>query len=157
MDRLNLMIDPAIDAVLRAELVPGEQFVWSVQPNPSKLYAAFAIWLFAIPWTVFALFWEVMASFLLWGGGTGTPDAIMYSFGIVFPLFGLPFIAVGLYMLWMPIAAMRKARQTVFALTDRRVLRVTAGKTREATSVMLDQMGPIDVRTGRGGYGTLRI
>jgi hypothetical protein len=140
----------------------GERIRWSGQPNPSKLYAAFAIWLFAIPWTAFAVFWEAMAlfmlwGFMLWGGTTKTPAAITWSFGIVFPLFGLPFIVVGFAMLAMPFTVIAKAKRTVFALTDRRVLRVTAGQSREAESVMLSQIGPISVKVGSDGYGTLRI
>ena len=107
MDRPPAMIEPELDAILRRELMTGERIVWSGQPNPRKLYAAFAIWLFAIPWTAFAiwgfaipwtafaLFWEAMALFMLWGDTTKTPAAITWSFGIVFPLFGLPFIVVG--------------------------------------------------------------
>ncbi len=151
------MIEPELDAILRRELMSGERILWSGQPNPKKLYAAFGMWLFAIPWTVFALFWEGMASMMLWSPGTKTPDAISYTFGIVFPLFGLPFIAVGFYMLAMPFKAIAKAKRTVFALTDRRVLSVTAGKSRETASVMIDQMGPFKVKAGSDGYGSLSI
>ena len=151
------MIAPELEAILRRELMTGERIIWSGQPKPSKLYAVFGIWLFAIPWTVFSLFWEAMASVMLWSSGTHTPDAIRWSYGIVFPLFGLPFVAIGFAMMWMPISAIRKAKRTVFALTDRRVLRVTAGKNREAESVMLGHIGPIKVKASSDGYGTLSI
>jgi hypothetical protein len=157
MDRPPAMIEPELDAILRRELMAGERILWSGQPDPRRLYAAFAMWLFAIPWTAFALFWEAMALFMLWGGTTKTPAAITWTFGIVFPLFGLPFIVVGFYMLAMPFQAIAKAKRTVFALTDRRMLRVTADKSREAESVMLRQMGPIKVKAGSDGYGTLSI
>ncbi len=157
MDRPPETIAPDLDAILRRELMTGERILWSGQPNPRKLYAAFAMWLFAIPWTAFALFWESMALFMLWGGTTKTPAAITWSFGIVFPLFGLPFVVVGFYMLAMPFQVIGKARRTVYALTDRRVLRLTAGRNREAQSVMLGQMGPITVKAGSDGYGTLTI
>jgi hypothetical protein len=157
MDRPPEMIAPELDAILRRELMTGERILWSGQPNPNKLYAAFGMWLFAIPWTVFALFWEGMALFMLWGGTTKTPDWVTYTFGFVFPLFGVPFVATGFYMLSMPITAIGKAKRTVFALTDRRMLRVTAGKSREAASVMLDQMGPFTVKAGSDGYGSLSI
>ena len=60
-------------------------------------------------------------------------------------------------MLWMPFKARRKAAQTIYGLTDRRLLRVTAGTRRESSSVMLDQMGRIDVTADADGFGTLRI
>jgi len=109
-----------------------------------------------VPWTAFALFWEAMA-FLPWMASTHTPPGIQWSFGIIFPLFGLPFIGVGLSMLWMPFKARRKAAQTIYGLTDRRLLRVTAGARRESASVLISQMGPIDVTADADGYGTLRV
>jgi hypothetical protein len=80
-----------------------------------------------------------------------------WSFGIVFPLFGLPFIGVGLGMLGMPFGARRKAAQTIYGLTDRRLIRISAGRKRESASVMLSQMGPIDVSADADGCGTLRV
>lgn len=145
-----------LDSILRRELLPGERLLWSGRPQPGKLKAAFAIWFFAIPWTAFALFWEAMA-FLPWVGSTHTPSGIQWSFGIIFPLFGLPFIGVGLGMLWMPFKAQRKAAQTIYGLTDRRLIRISAGKKRESASVMLNQMGPIDVSADADGCGTLRV
>jgi hypothetical protein len=147
---------PELDSILRRELLPGERLIWSARPSPPKLRAAFAIWIFAIPWTAFALFWEAM-SFMPWFASTNTPSEIKWSFGIVFPLFGLPFIAVGFGLLWMPFGVRRKAAQTIYGLTDRRILRVSAGRKRDSASVLYNQMGPIEVSADADGYGTLRI
>ena len=145
-----------LDTILRRELLAGERLLWSARPAPHKLRAAFGIWLFAIPWTAFELFWEAMA-FMPWFASTHTPAAVTWSIGIIFPLFGLPFIAVGLGMLWMPFQAQRKAAQTIYGLTDRRLLRVSAGTKRDSASLLFTQMGPIDVSADADGYGTLRI
>ncbi len=150
------MPPPELDSILRRELLPGERLLWSGRPDPSRLRAVFAIWFFAVPWTAFALFWEAMA-LLPWMASSHTPLGIQWSFGIIFPLFGLPFIGIGLGMLWMPFKARRKAAQTIYGLTDRRMLRVTAGTKRESASVLIGQMGPIDVTADADGYGTLRI
>lgn len=150
------MPPPELDSILRRELLPGERLLWSGRPDPSRLRAVFAIWFFAVPWTAFALFWEAMA-LLPWMASSHTPLGIQWSFGIIFPLFGLPFIGVGAAMLWMPFKARRKAAQTIYGLTDRRMLRVTAGTKRESASVLIGQMGPIDVTADADGYGTLRI
>jgi hypothetical protein len=155
MDTPNLP-SPELESILRRELMPGERLLWSGRSNPSKFRAAFLIWLFAIPWTAFALMWEVMA-FMPWMASSHTPPEITWSFGIVFPLFGLPFIAVGFSMLWMPFKARRKAAQTIYGLTDQRLLRVSAGTKRESASVLISQMGPIDVTADADGYGTLRV
>ena len=147
---------PELDSILRRELMPGERLLWSGRPDSTRLRAVFAIWLFAVPWTAFALFWEAMA-FLPWMASSHTPLGIQWSFGIVFPLFGLPFIGVGLKMLSIPFTARRKAAQTIYGLTDQRMLRVTAGSKRESASVLISQMGPIDVTADADGFGTLRI
>lgn len=147
---------PELEMILRRELMPGERLLWSGRPDPSRLRAIFGIWFFAVPWTAFALFWEAMA-LLPWMASSHTPLGIQWSFGIVFPLFGLPFIGIGLGMLWMPFKVRRKAAETIYGLTDRRMLRVTAGTKRESASVLISQMGPIDVTADADGYGTLRI
>lgn len=149
-------LPPALDQSLRRELIAGERLLWSAQPRAARLKAGFGIWVFAIPWTAFALFWEAMA-FLPWLASTKTPDPFKWSFGIIMPIFGLPFILVGLWMLWTPIRAMRKAGSTAYGLTDRRVIRLIEGEKREAASVMLDQIGPMDRSESADGSGHLRI
>lgn len=144
-----------LDTALRRELGAGERILWSAQPIAGKLKAGFGIWLFAIPWTAFALFWEA-AALLPWASSE-TPSGIQWSFGIVFPLFGLPFILIGLWMLWMPIKAMRNAGSTAYGLTNRRLIRMVAGSRREVASVLLDQIGPINRDESNDGTGNLRI
>jgi hypothetical protein len=149
-------LPPALDQALRGELTAGERLLWRAQPRASRLKGGFGIWLFAIPWTVFALAWESMA-LLPWLAATGTPDRLQWTWGVVFPIFGLPFILVGFWMLWQPIGAMRKASATVYGLTNRRIMRLVAGKHREMASVLLDQIGPMDRSEGVDGWGHLRI
>jgi hypothetical protein len=146
----------ALEAELRRELATGERVLWSGQPLAKRLKGGFGIWLFAVPWTLFALFWESMA-LLPWSASTKTPDGITWTFGIIMPIFGLPFIAIGLWMLWTPIRAMRQAGQTLYALTDRRIVRLVSGRKRELHSVLLDQIGPINRSELPDGTGHLRI
>lgn len=145
-----------LDTALRRELGAGERILWSARPIPGKLKAGFGIWLFAIPWTAFALFWEA-ASLLPWATSSQTPSAIQWSFGIVFPLFGLPFVLIGFWMLWMPIRAMRNAGSTAYGLTNRRLIRLVSGERHEVASVLLDQIGPMNRDEGQDGTGNLRI
>jgi hypothetical protein len=152
----SFSVPPRLDSALRRELVMGERLLWSAKPRGRKLKGGFAIWLFAIPWTAFALFWESMA-FLPWIASTKTPGAITWSFGIIFPIFGLPFILIGFWMLWQPIRAMRSAGFTAYGLTDRRLFRVVEGRVRKVDSVLLRQIGPIDRREDSAGFGDLRI
>jgi hypothetical protein len=146
----------ALETELRRELTGGERVLWSAQPLARRLKAGFGIWLFAVPWTVFALFWISMA-LLPWASSSKTPDGIKWSFGIAMPLFGVPFVLIGLWMLWKPIQAMRQAKQTVYALTDNRLIRLVLTKRREVSSVLLDQIGPMTRSESPDGTGHLRI
>jgi len=64
---------------------------------------------FAIPWTAFALFWMAMASQASW----------------LFAMFGLPFVLIGLVMLfgpWLGPRLQRSGVTLVYAVTERRAL-----------------------------------
>jgi len=104
------------------ELEPGERIEWLGMPIPRFFTPmATAVFLFGIPWTAFALFWTVAAglgSTLLQGGlGPFT----------LFPLFGIPFVLIGLGMLSSPLWAYRKAGKTVYLITDRRAITFDGG------------------------------
>lgn len=142
-------------ALLRRELTAGEHVLWQGQPASKRMLAVFALWGFAIPWTAFALFWEGMA--LMPWFAPAVPSWMQWSFGIAMPLFGLPFIAIGFWMLWQPIRLMRKAGDTLYVLTDRRLIRLVAGPTTEQTSVFVDRIGPIEKSEGRDGWGSIRV
>jgi len=110
--------------IIDAELAPGERLVWSAQPRAGRFaLQTIPLVLFGIPWTVFALSWSGMAA---WGtsrmAGTGGPGLFR-----LFPLFGLPFVLIGLGMLSSPWWAIRKARRSAYALTDRRAILCLAG------------------------------
>ncbi|MDX1962133.1 MAG: hypothetical protein SFX18_03205 [Pirellulales bacterium] len=115
MTRLDL------DSLLEKELDRDERLVWSDQPIPSRYARGVGfIWLFAIPWTAFAVFWTGGA---LWmGGQMQNDDGFFGLVRFVFPLFGLPFILVGLGMLSAPYWVRQHARQTIYGITDRRAI-----------------------------------
>lgn len=145
----------ALEAALRGELAPGEQVLWRASPDPRRLKSAFGIWFFAVPWTVFSLVWTGLAT-MPWLAGP-PKDAMGWGFGIAFPLFGTPFILVGLWMLYKPIQIRREAASTLYGLTNRRLIRVVDGRTRKTEFVSLDRMGPISSKIGKDGWGTLSI
>jgi hypothetical protein len=151
----STLVTQRLRAALQAELAPGERLQWNGRPDPHRLKAEFAVWAFAIPWTVFSCVWTGIAA-SPWLAGPPS-DGIGWGFGIAFPLFGLPFILVGFWMLRIPLASRTAARQTIYGLTDRRLIRVTAGKTRKVESVRLDRMGPIHCTTSADGWGTVSI
>jgi hypothetical protein len=135
-------------------LAPGEDLLWYGRPSQSLLILQWSD-LFYIPffamWTGFAIFWEAMAlsAFDASGGSLLTPM-------LCFPLFGLPFVAVGLYMLGARfVGDYLSRRRTFYALTDRRAIIVSGLLDRAVASFALDKMGRIDVIDHRDGRGTL--
>lgn len=115
-----------LDARVRSELDAGEQLLWVGQPRPNRFARqAIPFALFGVPFTAFAIFWITMASF---GAKIGIQNAGPLGFlGVCFPLFGVPFVLVGLAMLSSPFWAGRKAKRTCYALTDRRAILFEAG------------------------------
>src|SRR5688500_4637586 len=133
-------VPPDVASRMQAELEPGEKLVWLGQPLPRLMARrAWLITLFGIPFTAFAAFWIVMAG----GAAVFTRDIApgggpFRFFGVCFPLFGLPFLVVGVGMLFAPLWARRTAARTAYALTDRRAI-VRRGRA----------FGSVDVRSYR--------
>ena len=79
---------------------------------------ALPVVLFAIPWTAFALFW-------VWSAAAMT--ACQTGEARLFPLFGVPFVLVGLGMLASPFWLMQSAKRTVYVVSDRRAIVICGG------------------------------
>lgn len=139
-------------AMAGREIQPGETLRWVGAPDGRRAWRpALPIVLFGVPWTLFALFWEGMA---IWGTSTHRTSAPS-GFDVVFPLFGLPFVAVGLGMLSSPWWMIRRARQTVYAITDRRVLMIVAGRTLTVNSYSGADFANVERRELPDGSGDL--
>lgn len=128
------MTQPSISAEMQnqiqAELQSGERIRWSAQPVSTAASAPgqWFMFIFAIPWTAFAIFWTLMASGMLFREGSSGPPML---FRLVFPLFGLPFILIGIWMLASPWRAKKKLAQmalrTAYVITDRRAIIFDSG------------------------------
>jgi hypothetical protein len=108
------VLPPELQRQVDAELQPGEKLVWADQPLPEWVgRQAMIPVLFGIPWTAFAVFWVFSAA---GGVGKGPKPPIF------FPLFGVPFILIGIGMLTSPFWLRRKAGRTVYAVTNQRAI-----------------------------------
>lgn len=119
------VLDPDVRNRINAELQTGERLLWAAQPIPA-LYArsAWPMMLFGLVFTGFSLFWIGGAAGMLWFSDHGP---VHEGFGIgrifsCFPLFGLPFFAVGMGLVTSPIWMRRAARRSIYAVTDRRAI-----------------------------------
>ena len=111
-----------LQRLIDSELQRDERVTWSAQPLPGRLSrTAWPIVLFGIPWTAFAVFWVAMASRGMHGARSSD------GFSLFFPLFGVPFVLVGLGMLTSPFWLRRQAGRTVYVLTNQRAIILSRG------------------------------
>lgn len=130
-------------AFARPYLSAGETMLWWGKPGTGHLIAGQDILMipFSIVWCAFAIFWEASVV------SAGAP--------LMFSLFGIPFVCVGLYMvfgrfLWT--AWIRK--RTYYVITNKKIIRARGNRID-----MLEgrNMPPVHVTAFRDGSGTIRI
>lgn len=127
----------------------GERVLWQAAPIARIDPKSFGIYLFAVPWTAFALLWTTMAA----AGASAFDGAGVLAWA--FPLFGLPFIAVGLAMMAAPFYGYYTAARTLYAVTDRRLVRLQLGRALKVHSVPGERLGEMQRSERPDGSGTL--
>ncbi len=131
------------------ELEDGEQLVWTGQPVPKYFTThSTGAFLFAIPWTAFAIFWICGAS------GFKIPD--FSGPQSLFPLFGVPFVLIGFWLLSTPLGMYRNMKRTAYAITDHRAI-IFAGGTFSTTvrSFEPDELTDLTRKERRNGFGDI--
>ncbi len=142
------------EALLRQELAPGERLLWHSRAIPRAKRGSMASILFAIPWTAFAVFWTAMAFTLTRAGTGGSADGLMKW---AFPAFGLPFIAVGLFMFARPLLSRMAAARTAYGITNQRVIQLMARRGVLSESVPLTRIATFTRHERSDGSGTLQL
>lgn len=148
MNAALLKLPKHLQARIQSELKPGETVVWAEQPDAGKyMRQGFWLWLFFIPWTAFALFWMAGAA------GFQFPN---FSRGWdLFPLFGIPFVLIGLGGLSSPYWLRRKAANIVYAITDRRALTLEGSRSYTARTHYPNQLRRVTRKEHPDGSGDL--
>ena len=133
---------------LRDEMKAGEMLVWVGQPDPGRyMRSGFLLWLFFIPWTAFSIFWIA---------GAANFKVLNFDDGwSYFPFFGLPFMLVGLGGLSAPLWLRRKAKTTIYAITDRRAMSIEGAKTIKVKSFLAGDIAQIEKTQHPDGSGDL--
>jgi hypothetical protein len=156
-------LDEAVKQVIVREFV-GESVLWAERPRVfGQVLMSFGIWLFAIPWTAFALFWESIVLAPLLGGLLGyevggEPPGTGLQLGMwAMALFGVPFVLVGFGMLLAPLVAWLKGRRQLFVLSNRRLAVIETGRTLTVRNIPLGEIGTITRSEKPDGSGTLSL
>jgi hypothetical protein len=135
------------------ELEQGESLLWAGQPDPKQMGKQSApIMIFGVFWTAFSVFWMWGATTPLRMPNSNNPNNAML---FMFPIFGLPFVLIGIGMLTSPLWAAKNARTTVYAVTNRRILVIRAASTRSVKSFQAADIGDLEYTEQGDGSGTL--
>lgn len=137
-------------AALQPYLLPGDRIAWTGRPGQGvRLRAADAFLIpFSLLWGGFAIFWEATAIGFAFRAGEGITSFMA--------LWGIPFVMVGLYLIFgrFFVDAHVRAR-TFYAVTDRRVLVLRRVFGERLLSRPLG--GEVRIAQRRGGSGTLEF
>lgn len=134
--------DPA--QTVRAQLEAGEQLIWFGQPRQGLMLRASDAFLipFSLLWGGFAVFWEV--------------SVIMSGAPIFFWFWGIPFVLIGLYMIFGRFFTdARQRRGTFYGVTNDRII-ITSGKHgKKIQSLSLATLGDISLDEQADESGTI--
>ena len=136
--------------IIQKELDSGERLLWAGRPKQGAILRGSDAFMipFSLLWGGFAIFWEYMA-LKIPSGKAGPVD-------IVFPLFGIPFVLVGLYMIFGRFLYDSKKREkTFYGLTDQRAIIVTGLFSKGVKSLNLKTMSDVSLSEKANGFGTI--
>ena len=127
----------------RPYLSDGEMIRWKGKPEAGHTFTSQDVLMipFSIMWCGFAIFWEVSAI------TSGAP--------FFFSLWGIPFVCVGLYMVFGRFFWTAHVRKnTAYVITNRRIIRCRRGK---VDSMSAKGMPPMYATIRKDGSGTIRF
>lgn len=126
---------------VNAQLTGDEYVVWKGKPGKGRIFTAQDIFLipFSLMWGGFAIFWEL--------------SAIMMGAPVFFCLWGIPFVLVGLYLIFGRFIWQQYMRKrTCYAVTDRRILRLRGNR---VTTLSLRPCPEMHITIHKDGTGTI--
>jgi hypothetical protein len=147
------------DAQLRAqsELQSGESLVWTGTADPSRAaITSLPAMIFGIPFAGFALFWITQAYHATSSMSRSSNNAFVKGFS-VFPIFGVPFLLIGAFVILTPLWNFLKARSTVYAVTNQRVMVITGTTSRSVKSYTSADISSVEHVERPDGSGDIII
>lgn len=148
-----MLRDPQTE--ITRELDPGERILWAGQPRGGIIFRAADIFLipFGLLWLGFSIVWFVLATF---GAGDAAASEDGLAPIIIFSLFDLPFILVGLYLVFGRFWVDKKQREkTYYGVTGERVIIVSGLFSRSVKSLNLRTLSDITLTEKSDGAGSI--
>lgn len=127
---------------LRPELEFGESLLWSGQPSSRLIFRpadAFVI-PFSLVWCGFAVFWTIMAA----------------QVSVLFALFGIPFVLVGLMLVFGRfVYDVRLRKNTYYGITKERILIKSGFKSFSIKTLPISNLTEVEYAEKKDGTGTI--
>ncbi len=136
--------------IIQNELASGERLLWAGIPKQGMTFRSSD--LYRVPISIlylgFAIFWEISV-LKLPGDNAGAA-------GLLFPLFGLPIVLVGLHLLFGRfIYDSKKRKKSFYGLTDQRAIIVSGIFKKGVQSLNLKALGDVSLSEKKDGSGTI--
>jgi hypothetical protein len=142
-------MDPAFfetQSEIQRELSSGEKLLWSGQPRRGLRLNIADVFVipFSLVWCGFAIFWET--------------TVFKGQAPLLFKLWGVPFVVVGLYLVFgrFFVDAWMRAR-TFYGVTNERLIIVNGGFSRRVRSLPWPSLPPATLTERGGGGGTINF
>ena len=132
-----------IPAEIKTQLSRGEKLLWSGQPRQGLLLRSADVIMipFSLLWGGFAIFWELGAI------RTGDP---------FFMLWGIPFVAIGLYMIaGRFLVDARQRAKTFYGVSNERILIVSGMLKQKVDSLNLRTLTNLSLSEEKDSEGTI--
>jgi len=146
-----------MDTSIYSKLLPGEEILWNGQPKKSKglNFSNIGTTIFGIFWLGFSLFWTTAAFIGTRSINSSDPTGSMFKYS--FPLFGLPFITVGILLVFVaPMNQRKKNKRTFYYVTNKRVIiNIDTEKSPLLNSVFIGDLKGVQVYKNRDKTGNI--
>ena len=142
-----------MNQMIADELRGDEKVLWEGQPDQGIVFAKSDALLvpFSLLWGGFAIFWELGAA-----GIVAVNQKKVGPVGFIFPLFGIPFVLIGLYFIFGRfIVKKKKKAKTWYAVTNKRIIIATDFMGQKVETVEISTLGSISKSIRSDGFGTI--
>jgi len=140
------------EETIRQSLDSNERLLWCGQPQKGIRLRTHDFFLipFSLFWAGFAFVWEAVAIFGV--AQSSAPIAIRF----LFPIFGIPFVIVGLYLLIGRFFVDAYVRErTIYGVTNERVIIIAGLFSLETKSLQLRTLTDVTLTEKNNGLGTI--
>jgi hypothetical protein len=147
----------APESTIKSELGEGEHLLWAGQPRQGVVFRSSALFMipFSLFWGGFAIVWEAMALGIFFRTFfSDEPGPTVFA--VIIPLFGIPFVVIGLYLIFGRFFIDSKRRAyTFYGVTDQRIIIVFDRGTRKLKSLNLRTLSDLLLSEKSDGSGTI--